>query len=328
MALLGAREVRELADAIGLRPSKQRGQNFVHDANTVRRIVALAGVGADDTVLEVGPGLGSLTLGLLETGAQVVAIEIDPALAGLLPQTVASRMPDAAPRLTVLEADALRVTELPGVPGAAATNTSHPDAPGVAGFPADALPDSPDTALADVTGAEGAEVQVLSRAPALPNVVVANLPYNVSVPVILHLLATFDSIEHGLVLVQAEVAERLVAAPGSKVYGVPSAKLAWYASSKLAGSVPPQVFWPIPHVESKLVEFTRTDPPKTVASREQVFQIVDRAFASRRKMLRSAFTGVVDDAEAALTAAGVSPTARGETLSIADFARVAEQVFR
>lgn len=274
--LLDPRTIRELAEEIGLRPTKQRGQNFVHDANTVRRIVAAAGVGADDVVLEIGPGLGSLTLGLLEVGARVVAIEIESALAQRLPRTVAERLPGAADRFRVIEADALSV---------------------------DALGDPQ------------------------PTRVVANLPYNVSVPVLLHVLARFPSLTAGLVMVQAEVADRLVAPPGSRTYGVPSAKLAWYASARRVGSVPPKVFWPIPNVDSGLVELVRREPPATIAGREEVFAVIDAAFSQRRKMLRSALSarfGSSAAAEEVLEAAGVDPQARGEVLGIEEFARIAE----
>ena len=274
--LLDPRKIRALAAQVGLRPTKQRGQNFVVDANTVRRIVAKSGIGPDDVVIEVGPGLGSLTLGLLETGAQVTAIEIEDALAAQLPATVAELQPAASERLRVIGADALTVDELPG-----------PE----------------------------------------PTAVVANLPYNVSVPVLLHLLATFDGWRTGLVMVQLEVADRLVAPPGSKVYGVPSAKLAWYASADRVGTVPPTVFWPVPNVDSGLVRLVRREPPETTASREQVFQVIDAAFAQRRKMLRSALSGLFGSstaASAAIEQAGCEPTARGEVLLVADFARIAE----
>jgi 16S rRNA (adenine1518-N6/adenine1519-N6)-dimethyltransferase len=274
--LLDPRTIRELAEEIGLRPTKQRGQNFVHDANTVRRIVAAAGVTADDVVLEIGPGLGSLTLGVLEAGAQVVAIEIEAALAQRLPRTVAERLPDAVERFRVVEADALTVDVL----------------------------DDPQ-----------------------PTRVVANLPYNVSVPVLLHVLARFGTLAAGLVMVQAEVADRLVAAPGSRTYGVPSAKLAWYAAARRVGSVPPKVFWPIPNVDSGLVELVRREPPTTTASREEVFAVIDAAFSQRRKMLRSALAtrfGSSAAAEEVLNAAGVDPQARGEVFGIAEFARIAE----
>ena len=276
--LLDPRTIRQLAAEIGLRPTKQRGQNFVTDPNTVRRIVAKSGITADDVVLEVGPGLGSLTLGLLEAGAQVTAIEIEDTLAALLPRTVAQLQPDNAERLRVVAADALTVTELPG--------------------------------------------------PA-PTAVVANLPYNVAVPVLLHLLATFDRWRLGLVMVQLEVADRLAAAPGSKVYGVPSAKVAWYAAAERVGTVPPTVFWPAPNVDSGLVRLTRREPPTTGASREEVFAVIDAAFAQRRKMLRSALSGLFGSSAAAseaITAAGLDPTARGEVLAIGDFARIAEQL--
>ncbi|MBM7798083.1 16S rRNA (adenine1518-N6/adenine1519-N6)-dimethyltransferase [Microlunatus panaciterrae] len=271
--------MRELAGRLALRPTKQRGQNFVTDANTVRRIVAVSGVGPDDVVLEVGPGLGSLTLGLLDVVERVVAVEIDPLLADALPATVASRRPDRAAALTVITGDAMRIEDLP-----------RP----------------------------------------WPTAVVANLPYNVSVPVLLHLLATFDSWQHGLVMVQAEVADRLAASPGSKIYGIPSVKMAWYAETTRVGTVPPSVFWPVPNVESGLVAIRRRPIPETTASREQVFRVIDAAFAQRRKMLRSALSGLVGSSAAAsavLQAAGVDPQARGEVLEVTDFARIAEQIF-
>jgi 16S rRNA (adenine1518-N6/adenine1519-N6)-dimethyltransferase len=279
LSLLDPTSVRRIAARLDLRPTKQRGQNFVTDANTVRRIVAASGVGPDDAVLEIGPGLGSLTLGLLEAAGEVVAVEIDELLAGELPATVAARMPKRADALTVITADALRVTGL----------------------------------------------------PVEPTVVVANLPYNVSVPVLLHLLATFPSWQRGLVMVQLEVADRLVAGPGSKTYGIPSVKMAWYAESARVGTVPPSVFWPVPNVESGLVAIRRRPAPETTATREQVFAVVDAAFAQRRKMLRSALSGLLGSsaaASAALVAAGVDPQARGEMLQVSDFARIAEQVAR
>jgi len=279
-ALLDPRTIRRLAAELDLRPTKQRGQNFVHDANTVRRIVAAAGVRPDDVVLEIGPGLGSLTLGLLETAGQVIAVEIEHSLAARLPATAAERLPGREGRLRVLEADALTVTAL----------------------------DDPQ-----------------------PTLVVANLPYNVSVPVLLHVLARFPGVRGGLVMVQAEVADRLVAGPGSKTYGVPSAKLAWYCAARRVGSVPPSVFWPVPNVDSGLVELVRRDPPETTATREQVFAVVDAAFGQRRKMLRSALSGMFGSsaaASAALEEAGVDPQARGEVLGIHDFVRVAEALAR
>jgi 16S rRNA (adenine1518-N6/adenine1519-N6)-dimethyltransferase len=272
--LLGPAEIRELAARLGVRPTKKLGQNFVHDPNTVRRIVAAAGLDADDVAVEVGPGLGSLTLGLLAAARHVHAVEIDPVLAGALAETAGH--PDS---LTVHRADALRIST------------------------ADLTP--PPTAL------------------------VANLPYNVAVPVVLHLLAELPSLRHGLVMVQKEVADRLVAGPGSKVYGIPSLKLAWYASSRSAGKVPPAVFWPVPNVDSGLVAFTRRDPPRADVNRDRVFAVVDAAFAQRRKTLRAALAGWAgspDRAAAALVAAGVDPGARGESLTIGQFADIAAGV--
>lgn len=278
--LLDPRTIRQLAERLELRPTKQRGQNFVHDANTVRRIVTAAGVGPDDVVLEIGPGLGSLTLGLLDVAAAVTAIEIESSLARQLPQTVSERAPEFADRLRVVEADALRVNEL---------------------------------------------------ADPQPTALVANLPYNVSVPVLLHVLIAFPTIASGLVMVQSEVADRLVAEPGSKVYGVPSAKLAWFCQARRIGSVPPSVFWPVPNVDSGLVALTRREPPQSTASREQVFAVIDAAFAQRRKMLRSALASTFGSsamAESALGVAGVDPQARGEVLNINDFVRIAEAMPR
>jgi 16S rRNA (adenine1518-N6/adenine1519-N6)-dimethyltransferase len=274
--LLGAGDVRALAERLGVRPTKQRGQNFVIDGNTVRRIVRTAELRPDDVVVEVGPGLGSLTLALLPHVARVVAVEIDEMLAAALPDTVAARRPDLADRLTVVHADALAVTSLPG-----------PE----------------------------------------PTALVANLPYNVSVPVILHLLQAFPAIRRVLVMVQLEVADRLAAGPGSKVYGVPSVKARWYGDVARAGVVGRTVFWPVPNVDSGLVAITRTAPPATTASRAEVFAVVDAAFAQRRKTLRAALAGWAGSAalaEAALRAAGVDPSARGEMLTVADFARIAE----
>ncbi|WP_121253614.1 16S rRNA (adenine(1518)-N(6)/adenine(1519)-N(6))-dimethyltransferase RsmA [Nocardioides ferulae] len=278
--LLGPAEVRQLAAELGLRPTKQRGQNFVIDPNTVRRIVREAGVGPDDVVVEIGPGLGSLTLALLETAGRVIAIEIDELLAERLPATVAEFAPERADRFEVVLADALRITSVPGPP---------------------------------------------------PTALVANLPYNVSVPVLLHMLALLPSLERGLVMVQAEVADRLAAAPGSRVYGVPSVKAAWFADVRRAGAVGRKVFWPAPNVDSGLVAWTRREPPQTTAGRAQVFAVVDAAFAQRRKVLRGALSGLAGSpaaAEAALEAAGVDPTARGESLVIEDFVRIAENLVR
>ncbi len=272
--LLGPAEIRGLAAELDVRPTKKLGQNFVHDPNTVRRIVELAHVGPDDVVLEVGPGLGSLTLGLLATGARVVAVEIDPKLAARLPETVADRGPDAAERLTVVEADALRVTA------------------GELGEP---------TAL------------------------VANLPYNIAVPVVLHLLAEVPSLRSGLVMVQTEVADRMAAGPGSRTYGVPSVKLAWYGPARKVAAVPRSVFWPVPNVDSALVAFERGDAPAS-DDRDRLFGLVDAAFSQRRKTLRAALAGWAGSAERAgelLTAAGIDPKTRGEQLGVHDFARLA-----
>lgn len=283
--LLGPADVRRLSEALGVRPTKTLGQNFVHDAGTVRRIVRSAAVGPGDVVLEVGPGLGSLTLALLETGARVVAVEIDPALAAALPGTVATRMPDAADRLAVLRADAMTVTGPEALPS-----------PG---------------------GAAGAA----------PTKLVANLPYNVAVPVLLTLLENLPSLREVLVMVQAEVADRIAAPPGSRTYGVPSAKAAWYADAARAGTISRSVFWPVPNVDSALVRLTRREPPETTATREEVFAVVDSAFAQRRKTLRAALAGWAGSpaaAEAALRAAGIDPSLRGERLGIAEFARIAQ----
>ncbi|SFN91459.1 dimethyladenosine transferase [Actinomadura madurae] len=274
--LLGPADVRELAGRLGIRPTKTLGQNFVIDANTVRRIVRAADLAPDDVVIEVGPGLGSLTLALLPAARRVVAVEIDPALAAELPATAAAREPGLAERLEVVRADAMRIAEVPGPP---------------------------------------------------PTALVANLPYNVAVPVVLHLLAVLPSLRTALVMVQAEVADRMTAAPGSRIYGVPSVKLAWYGTARRAGPVGRAVFWPAPNVDSGLVAFTRGDPPPTAASREEVFAVVDAAFAQRRKTLRAALAGWAGSApaaEEALRAAGVDPRARGEALDVAAFARIAE----
>jgi len=277
---LGPAEVRSLAAALRLRPTKQRGQNFVIDANTVRRIVRDAGVDGDDVVLEVGPGLGSLTLALLAVARRVVAVEVDPALAAALPATIASYAPEQAEHFEVVQGDAMRVEDLPG--------------------------------------------------PA-PTALVANLPYNVSVPVLLHLLALLPSLEHGLVMVQAEVADRLAAPPGSKVYGVPSVKAAWFADVRRAGSVSRSVFWPAPNVDSGLVAWKRREPPSTRVSRQDVFAVVDAAFAHRRKALRRTLrelAGSAEAAEDALRRAGIDPMARGESLDVRQFTRIAEEILR
>jgi 16S rRNA (adenine1518-N6/adenine1519-N6)-dimethyltransferase len=300
-ALLGPTEIRQLAARLGIQPSKRLGQNFVVDAGTVTRIAASARLRPDDVVLEVGPGFGSLTLPLLAAAGRVIAVEVDPVLAGELPVTVAERAPELASRLSVVTADAARVADLPGPP---------------------------------------------------PTALVANLPYNVAVPVVLHLLGTFGSLRRGLVMVQAEVADRMAAPPGSRTYGVPSAKLAWYAEVRRAGSVPRSVFWPVPRVDSGLVAFSVRDaPPKSsapspsapppssptslggggtggggAAPREEVFAVIDAAFAQRRKTLRAAlasWAGSADRAERLLRAAGIDPGLRGESLGITEFAALA-----
>jgi 16S rRNA (adenine1518-N6/adenine1519-N6)-dimethyltransferase len=272
--LLGPAQIRELAARLGVTPTKRLGQNFVHDPNTVRRIVAAADLTTDDVVLEVGPGLGSLTLALVGATAHVHAVEIDAVLAAALPETVASD------RLTVHHADALRIT------------------------------------AADLHPA--------------PTMLVANLPYNVAVPVVLHLLAELPTLRGGLVMVQKEVADRLTAGPGSKVYGIPSVKLAWYARARSAGRVPPAVFWPVPNVDSGLVAFDRRPPitavPREAVPGEAVFAVVDAAFAQRRKTLRAALAGWAgspDRAERVLVAAGIDPRARGESLTVEQFAAIA-----
>ncbi|PJJ62141.1 16S rRNA (adenine(1518)-N(6)/adenine(1519)-N(6))-dimethyltransferase RsmA [Compostimonas suwonensis] len=271
--LLGPAEIRDLADLLGVTPTKKLGQNFVIDANTVRRIVRVAKIEPGDEVVEVGPGLGSLTLGLLETGASVVAVEIDRRLAEQLPKTVELMQPGAP--LTVVHDDALRVVALPGQP----------------------------TRL------------------------VANLPYNISVPVLLHFLEHFPSIVSGVVMVQAEVGQRVAAGPGSKIYGSPSVKAAWYGEWHTAGQVSRQVFWPVPNVDSILVGFTRHPAqPGTEAERLATFELVDAAFQQRRKMLRQSLSTVLGDTQAAtavLERAGVAPTARGEELGVAEFLAVA-----
>jgi 16S rRNA (adenine1518-N6/adenine1519-N6)-dimethyltransferase len=297
-ALLGPSAVRDLAARYAVRPTKRWGQNFVVDANTVRKIVRLAGVRTADVVLEVGPGLGSLTLALLEAEAQVVAVEIDPVLAAALPRTVAEHAPDQRQNLGVVNADALELRRVPG---------------------ADAAEGAPDDALLlQVPAADWA---------ASPEVLVANLPYNVAVPVLLNLLREFDTLDRGLVMVQWEVAERLASPPGSRTYGIPSVKAAWYAEVTQQGRVPRSVFWPVPNVDSGLVSFLRRPSPTTTASREQVFACVDAAFAQRRKSLRAALSrwaGGTDAADAALRAAGVDPGLRGERLTVEEFAAIAE----
>jgi 16S rRNA (adenine1518-N6/adenine1519-N6)-dimethyltransferase len=272
MSLLGAAEIRELAELLDLRPAKSLGQNFVIDGNVCQKIVRVAGVTADDIALEIGPGLGSLTLALLEVTSNVIAVEIDQRLADRLPITVAEHR-DSDYQLTVINTDALALREL----------------------------------------------------PVAPTVLVANLPYNVSVPVLLHLLEILPSLNTGVVMVQAEVADRLAAKPGTKEYGIPSLKASWWAQVSGAGSVSRSIFWPVPGVDSKLVSFKRHETPGDEAMRKGVFQLVDAAFAQRRKMLRAALSGIFGSsakAEAVLIAAGIDPTLRGESLLIDSFCAI------
>ena len=277
-ALLGPVEIRALAEKLDIVPTKKLGQNFLHDPNTIRRIVAAAELDPTDRVLEVGPGLGSLTLGLVEAVGDVTAVEIDSRLAAQLPDTVAERAPEYAPRLRVVEKDALRVTD------------------------------------SDVTE---------------PTALVANLPYNVAVPVLLHLLETFPSIRRVLVMVQLEVADRLAAQPGSKVYGVPSVKAGFYGKVSKAGTIGKNVFWPAPNIESGLVRidvFEDAPWPITDESRAKVWPVIDAAFAQRRKTLRAALSGHFGSgaaAEEALRAADIDPKQRGEKLAVEDFVRLA-----
>lgn len=293
MSLLGPAEVRELADRLGVSPTKKLGQNFVIDGNTVRKIVRLAGVEACDQVIEIGPGLGSLTLGLTETGATVTAVEIDRRLAAELPATVAALQPGAAARLQVIQRDALELS-LEDLSSAWAT------VPRTAGIGAD---------------------------PAATNVLVANLPYNVSVPILMHLLELIDTLERGLVMVQAEVGHRIAAPPGSKEYGAPSAKAAWFGEWRIAGTVSRRIFWPVPGVDSVLVSYERrADPIGSDAERELTFALVNAAFAGRRKMLRQSLQPVLGPLEAVvevLALAGVDATARAEQLGVGEFLAIA-----
>ncbi len=272
--LLGAVDVRELAARLDVMPTKKLGQNFVTDPNTIRRIVAAAKLTGNETVVEIGPGLGSLTLGLLEVAKKVIAVEIDAKMAAELEATIAKRAPGTD--FTLVRDDAMKVTEL----------------------------------------------------PEKPNALVANLPYNISVPVLLHFLEQFDSIQTGLILVQAEVAHRLAAEPGSKIYGVPSVKLAWYADSALAGNVGRSIFWPVPNVDSALVYFSkRAVPLGDEQLRLEVFEVADAAFGQRRKTLRqalSSWAGSAAEAERILLEAGVSPQARGEQLDVHQFVAIAK----
>lgn len=272
--LLGAVDIRELASRLDVTPTKKLGQNFVTDPNTIRRIVAAAKLDGGKCVVEIGPGLGSLTLGLLEVAKRVIAVEIDPKMAAELESTIATRAPGKD--FALVKNDALKVTDL----------------------------------------------------PAAPDALVANLPYNISVPVLLHFLEQFDSIQTGLVLVQAEVAHRLAAAPGSKIYGVPSAKLAWYADARLAGDVGRSIFWPVPNVDSALVYFAKRDQPLgSEELRLATFAVIDAAFSQRRKTLRQAlanWAGSPSEAETAMLVAGIDPQKRGEQLGILDFVAIAK----
>ena len=272
--LLGGAEIRALADALGVVPTKKLGQNFVTDPNTIRKIVAQAKLTGDETVVEIGPGLGSLTLGLLEVAKNLIAVEIDHKMAAAIQDTVSKRAPGK--NFYLVSADALKVTEL----------------------------------------------------PLEPQALVANLPYNISVPVLLHFLEHFPTIHSGLVLVQAEVAHRLAATPGSKVYGVPSAKLAWYAESNLAGNIGRNIFWPVPNVDSALVYFVKRETPLgDEALRLSTFAVIDEAFSQRRKTLRQAlanWAGSPALAEEILLRAGIDPTKRGEALNIMDFVSIAK----
>jgi 16S rRNA (adenine1518-N6/adenine1519-N6)-dimethyltransferase len=269
--LLGAGDIRSLAAGLGLVPTKKLGQNFVHDANTVRKIVAKAGFAPGAAVLEVGPGLGSLTLGLVEAGADLTVVEIDGRLAELLPSTIERFLPGAS--LRVIHADALVTTEI----------------------------------------------------PLETTVVVANLPYNTSVPIVLHLLATLPKIQRVLVMVQAEVAERIAAGPGSKAYGAPSVKARWYGTWSVAGAVSRQVFWPVPNVDSLLVAMDATAPPGDETLRQVVWELVDHAFATRRKMARGALASYLgpDRVSDVITRAGLNPEDRGEVWTLEDFVALA-----
>ena len=273
MTLLGAAEIRELAEELGIKPAKSLGQNFVIDANVCRKIVRTAGVTSSDVALEIGPGLGSLTLALLEEAKSVIAVEIDERLATRLPQTVAVHKESAA-TFSVIHQDALHLKSLPEA----------------------------------------------------PTVLVANLPYNVSVPVLLHILEIFPTLKSGVVMVQAEVADRLAAKPGTKEYGIPSVKAAWWADLHGAGSISRSIFWPVPGVDSKLVSFSRHQPLGEEALRLKTFTLIDAAFAQRRKMLRSALSSIYGSsgaAEKVLIEAGIDPTLRGESLLVNDFYTIA-----
>ena len=273
--LLGAVEVREIAEQLNLKPTKKLGQNFVVDANTCRKIVKLAAVQLTDIALEIGPGVGSLTLALLEKANQVVAVEIDDRLANQLPITAANHGFDSK-KLVVINQDAMQINKL----------------------------------------------------PVEPTVLVANLPYNISVPVLLNMLQLFPSIDRGVVMVQSEVSHRLAAKPNSKEYGSPTAKANWWADLELAGSVSRSIFWPVPNVDSSLVKFVRHTPIGNEQDRIATFSVIDKAFAKRRKMMRSAVSVLFNDAEESLIAAGVDPTLRGEALDIGKFYQIGQQLIK
>ena len=272
--LLNPTEIRELAAKLGLKPTKKLGQNFVIDQNTVEKIVRTSNVSKDSIVLEVGPGLGSLTLGLMATGAKVIAVEIDERLAELLPNTAKAKGFGES-QLIVINKDALEISK------------------------------------SDVNN---------------PDVLVANLPYNVSVPVIIHILETFPSIKNYLVMVQSEVADRLAASPGSRTYGSPSVKLQWYAEVSKAGSISRNVFWPVPNVDSDLVQLHRRNNVDE-SIRKELFAVVDAAFSQRRKMLRSALSSMCGGSEKAseiLESVQIDPRLRGEALNVSDYVRLTE----
>jgi 16S rRNA (adenine1518-N6/adenine1519-N6)-dimethyltransferase len=273
--LLGAVQIREIAEQLNLKPTKKLGQNFVVDANTCRKIVKLAAVQSTDIALEIGPGVGSLTLALLEKANQVVAVEIDDRLANQLPITAANHGFDSK-KLVVINQDAMQINNL----------------------------------------------------PVEPTVLVANLPYNISVPVLLNMLQLFPSIDRGVVMVQSEVAHRLAAKPNSKEYGSPTAKANWWADLELAGSVSRSIFWPVPNVDSSLVKFVRHKPIGNEQDRIATFSVIDKAFAKRRKMMRSAVSVLFNDAEESLIAAGVDPTLRGEALDIGKFYQIGQQLIK
>jgi 16S rRNA (adenine1518-N6/adenine1519-N6)-dimethyltransferase len=274
--LLGASEIRELAAQLDLKPTKKLGQNFVVDSNICRKIVKLAQVGKDDIALEIGPGLGSLTLALLDSAQQVVAVEIDDRLAKQLPITVENHG-FKNKNLMVINQDAMQLREI----------------------------------------------------SIKPTVLVANLPYNISVPVLLNTLEHFPSINRGVVMVQSEVAERLAAKPNNKQYGSPTVKANWWSSLSLSGSVSRSVFWPVPNVDSSLVRFDRHPPLGSENERVATFAVIDQAFAKRRKMMRAALNQLTGtDSEKLLLDSGIDPTIRGEALSVAQFFQIGKQVIK